>query len=198
MAAAFSRLTIGAGTFGTWKFGALDNWRLRHLAAGTIPASDISHLIFGVLDNWRLDFLRLGHFLTTTFGIWTFGGETIGGWEISCTRHLVVGTIGSQDISCPDFWRHGYLALSKRPIIQDISCPDFWCSGHFMPRLLTLRTFPAQTFDAQDISCPNFWRLGQLALSKRPIFQDISCPAFWHSSHLALPKISKKHYLQKS
>lgn len=73
LAAALWRLTNGAGTFGAWKIGAGDKWRLRHLAAETIPASDISRLTFGVSDNWRLDFWRQGYFPAKTFSAWTFG-----------------------------------------------------------------------------------------------------------------------------
>ena len=85
--------------------------------------------------------------------------------------HLVVGTIGAQDISRPDFWRQRHLAHSKRPIFQDISCPEFWCSGHFLPRLLALRTFPAQTF-----GCLDSWRFPKGLFSRTFPAQTFGTP----------------------
>ena len=122
LAAALWRLTNAAGTFGAWKIGVWDKWRLTHLAAGTFPV-------------WHLAF--------QTIGAWIFGAR-----DISRPRHLASGklaleTYGAQKISRPYFWRLGHLALSRRPIIQDILCPDFWRSGHFPPRLLAVRTFDA-------------------------------------------------------
>ena len=87
-----------------------------------------------------------------TFGVWAFGGRD--NWRSGHfpSRLLAVGTFGA---------------------FQKAHFP-----GHFLPRLLVLRTFPAQTFGAQDISCPDFWRLGQLALSKRPISRTFPAQSF--------------------
>ena len=71
-----------------------------------------------------------------TFGGWTFGGRDNWRSGIFLSRLLAAGTFGA--------FKKAYLP------------------GHFLVRLLALRTFPAQTFGGK----------GQLALLKTLIFQE--------------------------
>ena len=94
----FGSWTLGAATFGAWKFCATDKWRPRLLVAGTIPASDIWRsdiwcpvpLEFETIPVWVKpcpDIQCLGTFGKQDIWLLTFGGQDfrrqpIGGWDI--------------------------------------------------------------------------------------------------------------------